>query len=222
MSASRRQSGPEAVADPCETEHPEQGCADVGCTHNCEEWERKHTQPPVSTDYDQIGYHIRHKATMLELDPTLADRMLEMLVDAEVEGADVAYEDLHLRAAWPPLPATAYHTAPASARASIRRSGLRPGDGTQNWGHVHGAHAMGVYVGPEPDLIGKWAFAFDVWDIWRVNTAGLTWQPDRMNPGCWYLPEPVGPERLTYLETRSSRSHVRVPLPRRSGQEGES
>lgn len=35
--------------DPCEVEHPKHGCADVGCTHNCEEWAAK-TQPEEAPD----------------------------------------------------------------------------------------------------------------------------------------------------------------------------
>lgn len=39
--------------DPCEVEHPKHGCSDVGCTHNCEEWEQKHqpARPVVGTTW---------------------------------------------------------------------------------------------------------------------------------------------------------------------------
>ena len=149
---------------------------------------------------EDIEHHIRYKMQVGELPAKVGLKMLDELQRYPVPGT--TYASLYEEVMFPDPPRIVYHTAPTSARAQILERGLVLGDGSTNWGDV--GQPMGIYVGPEPDEIGKWAFAFDPWDIWEV-VVGVPWQHDRMNPGCWVLTQPVPPTSLRYLKTCTSR-----------------
>lgn len=135
-------------------------------------------------DEARIRAHIAHKVAMRELDPDVAGRMIGHL-DA---GDPPDYAALLTKATFLPLPALVHHTAPASARDSIARDGLRaaaPVDGPR-WGSLATGQPRGVYVAEHPDERGVWADE-ETWDVWAVDTTGLPWTHDRLNPGCWIL-----------------------------------
>lgn len=150
----------------------------------------------ATTDRNELRRHVAYKRDAGELDEDVAARMLWALH----HGAEPDYQALYQAAAWPPIPPVVYHTADWYQRASIQEHGLRPG-GTRHgshWGSVIGPlrQAEGVYVDARrPDARGVWSH-WERWDVWTVTTEGLTWEPDPLNPGCWFTPDVVPPDRL--------------------------
>jgi hypothetical protein len=139
----------------------------------------------------------RHVLFKRDVERTLgADQAARMLHALEC-GEPADYQHL-LRRARPDLPAVAYHCAPASARATIEREGLRATvpDESGRWPHGCAAgQPAGVYVDAQPDVRGVWAHD-QAWDCWAVSTAYLEWDHDELNPGSWRLLGDVLPERL--------------------------
>src|SRR4051794_15348453 len=117
-----------------------------------------------------VRRHIQFKASSFELKADVAERMLAAL---DV-GAEPDYGRLLRAAMFPDPPAVVYHTAPRTARESIRAQGLRasqPGDGG-SWAPskaicemLQASQPPGVYVGAEPDVRGAWAH-WAAWDVW--------------------------------------------------------
>lgn len=150
----------------------------------------------------ETRHHITFKAVAGDLAGDVADRMLAAL-DA---GAEPDYATLLDHALFVAPPSRVFHTAPSTARAAIRTSGLVPGHG-QNWHGTAAGQPAGVYVGATPDLRGLWAH-WESWDIWEIDLTGLPWSHDRLNPGCWVL----GPVPPTHLSLRcADASHAPTP-----------
>jgi hypothetical protein len=122
------------------------------------------------------------------------------MLDALAAGAEADYRALYLAVVRKPLPEIAYHTAPREFRSSIKEHGLRmarPSDGY--WNINAAGQPTAVYLAPEPDERGHWATT-ETWDIWQVHTAGLDWQHDPINEGCWAVTQDISADRLTIWE----------------------
>ena len=154
---------------------------------------------------EQVRDHIAYKRSVGELDTVIADRMIAAL-DA---GADTDYAALHRAALHGPLPAAVYHTSHRGLRASIARDGLIPGRPVEGrWGVDAAGQPAGVYVGDHLDWRGVWADE-DEWDVWEIQTAGLTFLPDPLNRDCWYSPDLIPAAAVTFLgEYRHEARHA--------------
>lgn len=149
-----------------------------------------------AAEREAVERHIRYKASVRELRQEVADGMLAALEG----GADPDYRTLYLAVVRKPMPEVAYHTSPREFRDTIKAEGLKkalPSDGPWNI-NAHG-QPRAVYVGPEPDLIGKWATT-DEWDVWEVHTGGTEWIHDPINEGCWAILEDIPPHRVVLFE----------------------
>lgn len=156
-----------------------------------------------------VRAHVEYKTSVRELREPVAARMLAAL-DA---GAAPDYAALFEAATFLPLPSRCFHTAPASARSSIERDGLRPaapGDG-ENWGSKAVGQTNGIYVGAGPDDRGVWAHD-DEWDVWEIDTTAMAealWDHDRFNPGSWVLLSAV-PAAMVRLHASHARGLPRA------------
>ena len=143
------------------------------------------------TSWD-VARHIDYKHSVGELKSETALKMLTALE----QGAEPDYRKLYLAAVRVPLTPKAYHTAPAEFRAQIAAQGLLmalPSDG--KWNINASSQSRAVYLGPEPDEIGKFALT-EAWDVWEVDTNGLTWEHDKMNEGCWAVLMDIPVEKI--------------------------
>lgn len=141
---------------------------------------------------DDLRLHIEFKMSVRELPTPVGERMLELLAN----GGTPDYRVLHEAATFTDPPVRCFHTASVEDRDSISANGLLPGD-ERNWNQYQrvSSQPKGVYVAPDPDLRGVWSH-WDSWDVWEVNMEGLTWEHDRLNPGCWVV-KSVPVDRLT-------------------------
>lgn len=143
----------------------------------------------------------RHIAYKRDGERTLAPEVAERMLAALDAGAATDYQALWRAAAWPTPPPIVYHTAPASARASIMAEGLRVGVPAEgNWSRLacEVGQPAGVYVEAKPDRAGKWSH-WPEHDVWAIDREGLAMEPDELNPGCWVILEPVDRMRLGRL-----------------------
>lgn len=152
------------------------------------------TQPPA-----EVRRHIQFKASVGEVKPEIAERMLAALDD----GADPDYQALLEAATFLPPPSTCFHTAALQYRDSILKDGLRARlpEAGDNWGSLALGQPQGVYVAAVPDEIGMWS-SDPRWDVWEVDVSTLAWHHDRLNPGCWVLDDDVPAARVRLWGTR--------------------
>jgi hypothetical protein len=149
---------------------------------------------PSEQTREDVTRHIEFKTMMRELDAAVAERMLAALA----AGAEPDYAKLQHAATFIDPPRYCFHTADRAMRDAIATEGLRPGNGTQNWGDKAAGQPTGVYVAPQPDTHGMWSHAPE-FDVWQVDVEGLNFQHDRLNPGCFILPA-VPADRLSLYD----------------------
>lgn len=91
-------------------------------------------------------------------------------------------------------PALGYHAAPASARDSIQRHGLRAADPSEaDWSLA--GQPFGVYVAATPEDAELWA-GEDA-DLWEVDLRGLPVTADPMGDGrAWVVRTDLPANRL--------------------------
>lgn len=145
----------------------------------------------------QVVHHIGYKVQTRELKPEVAEKMLR----AVEAGEEPDYRKLYLAAVRVAPGKVAYHSAPSLLRAQIVAEGLRaalPSD--SHWNINAAGQPKAVYLAPEPDEIGKWATTKQ-WDVWEVETNGLTWQHDQMNEGCWAVLGDIPADKIHLFAT---------------------
>lgn len=145
----------------------------------------------------QLVHHIQHKVNMGELKPEIAEKMVASIR----EGGPQDYRKLYIAAVRVPLPKMAYHSSPTQFRAQIATQGLRmalPSDG--HWNINAGGQPRAVYLSPQPDELGQWSTTGE-WDVWEVQTEGLTWQHDQMNEICYAILQDIPPEKIRMIGT---------------------
>lgn len=131
----------------------------------------------------EVASHIHFKVSSRELSSEVGARMLAALD----QGSEPDYGKLLDEALFQPISPIVYHTASTRARQSIGQFGLRmakPAAG--RFGHMAAGQPAGVYVAATPDIEGRWT-PEPTWDIWAIDTIGLAWTHDRLNPGNWVL-----------------------------------
>ena len=148
-------------------------------------------------DETQVRRHIDYKHSIGELKTEIATKMMTALE----QGAEPDYHKLYIAAVHVPLPRVAYHSSPTEFRAQIVAQGLRmalPSDG--HWNINAGGQPRAVYLSPKPDEVGQWA-STDEWDVWEVQTEGLTWQHDQLNEICYAILQDIPPEKIRMIAT---------------------
>ncbi len=147
---------------------------------------------------EETRRHIAHKRQVRELDPLVAQRML----DHHDEDPMRDYRQLYDLAVKRELPDIAYHITPSHLMLSILEHGLRVSDPTDG---PHGQHAVGqpsgVYLSDLDEATqGRYRTGLGTHDVWRVeglHTLNPAWQQDPLNPTCWAVLQPI-PGRMLF------------------------
>lgn len=150
---------------------------------------------------EETRRHIRFKVSCRELDPLLADRMLQLLD----EGPTLLYHQLHRRALERTLPDVAFHTAPSHLMLAILEHGLREADPVlgHNGQDAHGQD-VAVYLSDVDEAMqGKYTVTLpsDVWRIEGLDALSPAWRQDRLNPTCWAVMQSIPPRMLSLPHT---------------------
>ena len=146
----------------------------------------------------EVRAHIAYKLMARELAPETADGM-PALLDA---GRPADYRALYLEVVRVDLPAVTYHVTEPHNVEFILREGLRAAYPRDRHGQglsvslILQAQPRGVYLSAEPDVFGRFSVSAQ-WTILEVDTAGLIWEHDPLNEGCWLVLGDISPDRVS-------------------------